>query len=123
MGQEKKSASSVNTGQSHSVHAACTLRFSNVSASGAASYLSTNHQRTTLPISSASSTKAITRTMLSTSFVTLCSATSFWYSLSSSWYGRLAVAVDSLASSRSRSNSDALSFHSDSLCSNFRTVR
>ena len=86
-------------------------------------YFSTSHHRRTLPISRASSTKAITRTMLSTSFVTSCSAVSFLYSLSSSWYGCLGVAADSLASSRSCYNSNALSFNSDTFCSSSRTVR
>ena len=48
-------------------------------------YLITNHPRRTTPISSASSTKAHTRVVMSAPFVSLCSATSFWYSLSSSW--------------------------------------
>ena len=47
-------------------------------------YLSTNHHTRTLAISSANSTKAVTRAMLNSSFVSLCAATSFWYALSSS---------------------------------------
>ena len=47
-------------------------------------YLSTNHHRRTLPISSANSTKTATRTAMNSSFVSLCAATSFWYALSSS---------------------------------------
>ena len=86
-------------------------------------YLSTNHHRKTLPISSANSTKTATRTAMNSSFVSLCAATSFSYALSSSQYGRLLADADSLASSRSRSNSDALSFHSDTFCSNSHTVR
>ena len=52
-------------------------------------YLSTNHHRKTLPISSANSTKTATRTAMNSSFVSLCAATSLSYALSSSQYGRL----------------------------------
>ena len=49
-------------------------------------YFSTNHQRRTLAISSANSTKAVTRAMLSSSFVSLCAAISFRYASSISSY-------------------------------------
>ena len=42
-------------------------------------YLSTNHHTRTLPTSSTNSTMAVTRTMLSRSFVCLCAAVSFRY--------------------------------------------
>ena len=51
---------------------------------GPSPYLSTNHHTRTLAISSANSTKTATRTAMNSSFVSLCAATSFWYSLSSS---------------------------------------
>ena len=70
-------------------------------------YLSTNHHRRTLPTSSANSTKAVTRTAMSPSLVTLCAARSFRYSSSSSSYAWRLADADSLASSLSRSNSDA----------------
>ena len=47
-------------------------------------YLSTNHHRRTLPISSASSTKAAMRVAMSTLFASLCAATSFQCACSSS---------------------------------------
>ena len=46
-------------------------------------YLSTNHHTRTLATSSTNSTKAVTRTAMNRSFVSLCAATSFWYALSS----------------------------------------
>ena len=45
---------------------------------GASPYLSTNHHTRTLAISSANSTKTVTRTAMNSSFVSLCAATSFW---------------------------------------------
>ena len=47
-------------------------------------YLSTNHHTRTLATSSTNSTMAVTRAMLSSSFVSLCLAVSFRYAASSS---------------------------------------
>ena len=65
-------------------------------------YVSTSHDTRTLTISSTNSTAAVTRSMLSSSFVSVCAAVSFRYASSSSSYGRLLADADSLASSRSR---------------------
>ena len=51
-------------------------------------YLSTNHHSRTLPISSTSSKMAVTRSEMTTFFVSLCSATSFRYASSISLYAR-----------------------------------
>ena len=72
-----------------------------------ACYLITNHHRRVLPISSANSTKAITRAAMSPSFVFSWAARSFQYAPSISSYARPLADADSLASSLSRSNSDA----------------